>query len=182
MLIKYLINLATEQRQSPSRRELDREGQQLSEYGTQLPPPAYNGYPSQHQYDTTHSRNQYEASPTYPPEQSYEPRKSPLEIWLPRLRLMGAVFLPVILETLDYTSELSFAPLLQYSCYCLQLLRLLKPTSRPSLTGSTCNRTLVPPTSLDQLYSFPSGPPLRISLVGSWPWKHLCLSFWSVLP
>jgi len=40
----------------------------------------------------------------YPPENYGQPQPSMWETWGPRLRLLGAVFLPVILETLDYTS------------------------------------------------------------------------------
>jgi hypothetical protein len=54
-----------------------------------------------------HLGQQYDATGnTYPPVNREQPQRSMLEIWAPRLRLLGAVFLPVILETLDYTSTI----------------------------------------------------------------------------
>ncbi|KIM24430.1 hypothetical protein M408DRAFT_75936 [Serendipita vermifera MAFF 305830] len=97
MLIRYLIRLATgnnnqnqSARQDP-RRQQHWDAQEQDQYQQ----PSHSGYPQQYQ------QSGYAG---YPPEQSQVvPQKSFWEVWGPRLRLMGAVFLPVILETLDYT-------------------------------------------------------------------------------
>jgi len=49
---------------------------------------------------------------TNQPVQPQQPQKSTWEVWGPRLRLLGAVFLPVILETLDYTGMKTTFPFL----------------------------------------------------------------------
>lgn len=127
MLIRYLINLASGNQNAPlsrrERREQRRYGGQQNQTSAYDTAPVHSGYPQQQQPYSRQQQhypqqqqhhdqagNSYATSTTYPPAQSHEPKRPFWDVWLPRLRLMGAVFLPVILETLDYTSMSSSVP------------------------------------------------------------------------
>jgi hypothetical protein len=108
-MIRYLIRQArgTDQNPpAPTRRERRRQQRDV------------NAYPPNQQYVNQSQGYQQNAlnDPNVPaygavqPEQSFQEK---LKVWLPRLRLVAAVFLPVILETLDYTGTYSSAFLIQ---------------------------------------------------------------------
>ncbi|PVF95953.1 MFS general substrate transporter [Serendipita vermifera] len=66
--------------------------------------PGYHGQQYEHQPGYPPTYNDPEYSHNYPPNVTHEnPPVSTWERWLPRIKLVGAVILPVILETLDYT-------------------------------------------------------------------------------
>ena len=140
------------------------------------PPTSYNNGMPQPHYDT--STNQPYTDPnTYPPTQHVEPKRPFWEVWGPRLRLMGAVFLPVILDTLDYTSKPSSMHYYSNTHASLKSSLLLKQTLLPSSTVSTCSRISVQPTSSVPPSFFQSGLPSPTFSVVCGPWKHHLSSF-----
>src|SRR5271170_1335713 len=98
-MIRYLIRQARGDQNppAPSRRELRRQQRNNNNGYAQdqqnAYPPNQAGYPQ-----TTLNDPSSQAHGATQPD-----LKSKWKEWLPRLRLVGAVFLPVILETLDYT-------------------------------------------------------------------------------
>jgi hypothetical protein len=109
MLVRYLIRQARGNDQdSPdprlSRREARNQRRNPGDYPQFQQQP---GYGNSYATADPNLGQQYDASGNaYPPTNYEQPQRSTWEVWGPRLRLLGAVFLPVILETLDYTSAI----------------------------------------------------------------------------
>jgi hypothetical protein len=92
MLISFIVRKIREAN-APSQPPTNQPGHQdrsPQQYGQQPGyPPSYDNAQVQH---------------NYPPNTASEP--STWQRWLPRIKLVAAVILPVILETLDYTGKL----------------------------------------------------------------------------
>jgi hypothetical protein len=183
MLVRYLIRQArgtnqaspnphTSRREARKERRKERRNERRNPQFQQQPgygntytnaasdlTPQYDASGNQH---IPPGQNQYQDSyppTTYPPVSAQEPKTSTWEVWGPRLRLLAAVFLPVILETLDYTSMVYFLIWSSFSDDLLQSSQQLRPTLPPSSTVSTYSHTSVPPMSLDLPSFFLSGRP-----------------------
>jgi hypothetical protein len=114
------------------------------------------------------------ATPAAPVSENPQPKRTGWQVWKPRIILTSAIFLPVFLETLDYTGAYCFA-LLELYLTPYQSLQPPKPTSHPGSTDSTYNLISVRPMSSARLSFSPSLPrsPTSLDVTGR------CISPWS---